>query len=138
MKEQISKKKGIGWTSKLDNTLLHVQLVLERSAMPFVLLGETARSVVEDGSIGGKKIEVGVEKKYATKSSISLLKMQEPRIEETESGYRFTRHDVPVEINIIKRKYKFMKNPSLIFYWVENYYLPNPFKAYWKVRSFVK
>ncbi len=46
--------------------------------------------------------------------------------------------DVPVEVHIFKRKYRFFKMPDCRFYGPDLFKIPNEFERYYKMRHMIK
>ena len=128
--------KGNG--KNLDRVLDFVEDSLTRSSMPFVLLGQTLKSICDKDRLEGDKIELGVQKKHLADSSVSILKSLIPGIEIGDDKMTFTHEGVEVEIRIIKKKYGFLKYPNVLFYKVAEYQIPNPLESYWKIHQIVR
>ena len=123
---------------ELDKALDWTEDTLSRAQVPFFLLGETLRSVCEDNQVNGEKIEVGVLRKYLTKSCLGLLDLLVPG-SKIEDGYiRFDKDGVPIEIKVIERRFKVFERPNFLFHRVGEYKIPNPLEKYWKQRYFVR
>ena len=124
--------------------LYDIQDILERAMCPYLILGDTARSIVDKGRLEGDGIYVGVEKKSLNKMALSTIQfylsgVRTPRtLEIREDGFDYIWNDVPVHVKFIGRKYKFFKNPDFKFYMANNYNIPNPFETYWKSRFIVR
>lgn len=124
-------------TEELEAALFEVGEDLDKAVLKVMLLGETLRSIKEDNEIKGSKIELGLKKERMTKEVKGWFK---------EFGYdindKFMTKEfkgVPIEIKIIKRNYPFFKHPDMVFYKsFEVFDIPNPWRAYMKVRGFVR
>jgi hypothetical protein len=57
---------------------------------------------------------------------------------ENERGYEYSFEGIPVYIRVIKRKYAFFEKPDQKFYKVDDFMLPNPFNAYWRIHNLVR
>lgn len=98
----------------------------------FIVLGDTAEGVIK-GELYGDKIEVGVEKKYFTEELSRSLDLNGVTGNEAD-GYSFTVGKVPVKIQVIKKKYKFLENPDFVFYMGDTYHYANPYETYKKLK----
>lgn len=122
----------------LNSALEHVQDLLERTTVPFILLGDVVEGIVKHNSLAGvKKIEIGIEQKYLIPEVLSTIKTLMGDIK-TEKGFGYLFDKIPVEIKIIKRKYAFFKNPDMIIYRLQDYRIPNPVDDYLKARWIVR
>ena len=127
---------------QLSEALFKIEDTFQRMLCPFFLLGETAQSI-RDSYVGsekltGRKIEIGVQRKYLTKEALITLDSYETGKEKTGFGFKLLFKDIPIEVRIIERKYSFLKNLDKRFYRTSEYLLPNPFEAYWKVRGIIR
>lgn len=135
MKDQ----KTIGWTSEeLNAALLQVADYFERAVCPFLLLDETARSVKVDSQVKGKRIDIGVKRKHLARSTGGILRMLIKDLDEGEKVWKFKVKDVPVKMKILERESKYTTNPDGVVYRFDDYFVPNPFEGYWKVRGLIR
>jgi hypothetical protein len=123
--------------AQLQAALFDVQDALERSCIPFLVLREVARSLFFDESLSGDNIVVCAYDKYFTDSCLSILKMVRPQLTETKHGFEYTVGEVPVEIRIIRKHFKFLDNPDIRIFYTQEFMIPNPFNSYWKTKTFV-
>lgn len=135
-------------TDQLNEVLYHLEDILGRALLPFVLLKETARSIIQDNALKGDSLIVGVKAAELTEDAKSTLRtlasdtydlrMGMDNFTETETSISWTHKGIPVEIQIIKRDYNFFRNPDFTFYMGEQYSVPNPFDKYYKGRFLIK
>jgi hypothetical protein len=123
-----------------NEALFFVEDQLNRSQIPFFLLGETAKQARE-GFSGGFEgdITLGLLKKDYTDSGSSILRMLMPH--HTEWGDKkitVVYNGVNVEIKIIHRNYDFFKNTDIVIHSVSDFCLPNPFNKYWAARNLIQ
>jgi hypothetical protein len=132
---------------ELDSALYHAVDIMGRCLCPFILLGETARSIIEDDELKGEGIYLGVKENCYTKEVESMMRTIASNVDlrlgvqdfqEVENGLTWVYRGIPISIQIIKRNYGFLQNFDNIFYMAEEYKIPNPFTDYWKIRSLVK
>lgn len=122
----------------LNAALQHVQDMLDRITVPYVILGDAVEGIVKRGNLSGvKKIEVGIEQRYLVPEMISSLKTQMGDIK-TDYGYGYMFDGIPVEIKVIKRKYKFFEHPDTVIFRMQDYRIPNPIDDYLKARWIVR
>lgn len=129
----------------VDEALRWVDDTFKRMLCPYVLLGQTARDIVDapptvdGGHLTTKSVEVGVKKKNLTKEVLSTLHTLLPEIKLGEDGnYRFKHNGVPILIRVINKDYSFLKTTDIKFYLADEYRIPNPFDKYWKARGLIK
>lgn len=130
---------------QLHDTLLFTQDMLERSQIPFVVLGELAMSMKEYEMpvLEANNVQLGVMVRYFNKDGRSTLDslLTEAHVKDLyidDSIVTFTHNDVPVRIDIIKNHYLFFEYPDTRFYRLTEFRLPNPFDEYWKWKDQVK
>lgn len=112
--------------------------MFDRITLPYVLLGDAVEAITKRNSLSGvSKIEIGVEEKYPIPEVISSLKTYIGDIR-TDYGFGYMFDKIPVEIRVIKRKYKFFRNPDTIIYRLQDYKIPNPVDDYLKARWVVR
>lgn len=132
---------------QLLEALWHAQEIMERCLFPFVLLGETARSIVEDKAIKGDKITFGVRRADALTHYTNTLSTLASNIDfhvgiqdyrQTPEGFFWTFKGIPIEIKVIHNKYNYFDNPDQVYFWGETLKIPNPFSKYYSMRNLIK
>lgn len=107
---------------------------------------DTAKGI-KDGKLFGDKITAAIHERFLFKEVKSSLKSQldywqDRKISEpyeiTDDFIRFSYKGVPIEIKILKRRYKFFDNPEAITYNFDDFLLANPFSKYWPARFIVR
>lgn len=123
----------------IERALFDVEDLMGRALVPFILLGETAKSVKEEELLSGTAVDVGVRALDLNEFSLRTIKTFtfEGGFNKTDWGYQYTSHGVPVRISVITKKWKFFENPEKVFYGPATYFVPNPFIDYWKTRFLV-
>lgn len=126
---------------------MSVEDLMERlGGCPFYPLHKTAETIGKgaDEKLSGDGIYVGVKAKEMTDQRKSMLRTLQDyytnkfKLEETDKGYRFELKEVPINITVIKRKYKYFENPNITFYGVTEFLMPNPLDEYLKVQHLIK
>lgn len=139
--------KNIYTPDQLQEALFHAVDILDRAICPFLLLKETARSIVEEDSLQGDGIYLGVRQNELTESTLSMLRTMASNVDinlgmndylKDEKSLSWKFKGIPISIKIIHRRYPMFDNPNYVFYWGEQYSIPNPFSKYWKVRNLIK
>lgn len=127
-------------TDKLEEAFFDVFDLMNRCVLQniFLTLGETGRALDEARALSGNGIDVGIEKRYLTKSIKSTMQMFHPESELTDKGMTYSHFGVPVRIKFINNNYKFFKYPEPVFYATEEFKIPNPFNSYYRARFIVR
>lgn len=133
---------------QLDEALFHVVDIMDRCVCSYILLNDTAKSIVEDDKLSGDGISIGVRLLDRTDSVDSTLRSLASAADinvgikefsKSGEGYSWVYQGIPINIKLIKsRKYEFINFPTKIWYWGEEYQVPNPFDKYDKVRGLIK
>ena len=123
-----------------EEALYFVEDVMERMQASYMLLGDCARSAVDNlDQTVHQPVEVGVLKRNYTEFMQSMLPtFLPPDTVYTDKKITFSVKDTPVTIRIINRNYEFFKNPSNVYYKITQFPIPNPFDKYWKARQIVQ
>ncbi len=114
----------------------------EAGLLPYVLLGEAARQLHDgiDGYNGNdlkvSKLEWGIPASQLTPEVVSLFHQWD--FKETDYGFSYMFEEVPVEVHIFQKKYRFFKMPDMRFYGPDLFKIPNEFEKYWFMRHMVK
>ena len=118
-----------------------------RCLLPIVVLDNTADSVWSGTDLYGEGITIAIFEKNDTAPLRTALDICCKSYERKPYGYLVNyklesdqQVEVPIKIKVIKRKYKFLDSGSLDskLYNYEYYFLPNPFRDYWKARFLVR
>jgi hypothetical protein len=124
----------------LNKALFDFEDIMERAMCPFLVLGQTAIDIKDGFKLRGSKVEVGVKSLCLTKMVLSTIKTYKgidvDRDNDKEITYEVD--GVPVICKIIRKKWKFLENPQMVFYWGGDYQLPNPMSEYLKARYIIK
>lgn len=108
--------------------------LLDRALLIHFVLGDTAKRIVDQKPLEGiEKITLGVRERALNEYALSTLKtMVGDNWRELEFG------GVPVEIKVIKNDRGLMEHPDIVFYGYDEYFIPNSFEKYWKMRGLIK
>lgn len=117
-------------------TLEELEYIFEGATVPLIVLGETAKRIRETQSLEGlPELEVGVIKRKTSDYSNRTFR---DRWGEEWANAVHKVLNVPVNVKLISRHYKFFDNPDEKSYSGGIFKTANPFSAYWKVRGVVK
>lgn len=126
-------------SGRLNRGIEGVTDLMERGLVEdnILLLGDTARAVVDGKPLYGDCLEVGIERRYVTPLVASVFK-QFMGAEDPYHSFTFNIGKVPVKVKVIQRVYGFFKNKSAVNYDYRWFLVPNPFEKYWKARHIVQ
>ena len=126
-------------SGRLNRGIEGVTDLMERGLVEdnIMLLGDTARAVVDQVPLYGDHIEVGIERRYISSLVASVFK-QYMGAEDPYHSFTFEIAGVPVKVKVIQRVYGFFKNKSAVNYDYRWFLVPNPFEKYWKARFIIK
>lgn len=147
-----------GGLGELDAALFYAAHdVLDPSFIPCLVLGETARQIVDGERLHQLPyIELGILEKDFTEASRKYLpailkgdslsrgprtdwKIEKNLIEfDYKSGEHPEHGSVPIKVKIIKTYKEFFEYPDTVFYDYSEYRIPNSFASYWEARDKVK
>jgi hypothetical protein len=126
---------------QLTKALFSFQDLMERVNCPFMPLKNTAKEVYDDGKLTDE-VHVGILSNEWTKQRQGmfniLLENMDIKNETTGNKIRLEFDGVPVNLTIIKRKYKFFEKPEIRFFGVNEFLLPNPLDKYLKAQYLIR
>ena len=132
---------------ELNKALFHFVDIMERCLCPFLLLDDTAKSVIDKERVEGDGIYAGVRISEFNESTYSMMRTLASNVDvrlgienfyKTDKEFGWTYKDIPIKVKLIHRKYSFINNPTFAWYMAEEYKIPNPFNKYWKARFLVQ
>ena len=127
---------------ELRRALFAFQDLMERlGGCVFYPLRKTAEQVYNEAKMEDDAIYVGIKEAEFTESRKSmfftLLEGWHIKPVETKSGWEFSLEGIPIKLAIIKRDYKYFRNPEIRFFGVTEFMLPNPLKEYLKAQYLI-
>lgn len=138
-KEMKTNKKEIIDPVKLEDALFYMQDILERSQIPFMVFGKTAKHIHRGERLDGdEEINLGIKKSELTPSQVSTLKFLIPDIDMNEYQISCFHNDIPIIIDVIHTDYNVFQYPDKKLFIFEWFSLPNPFSEYWQKKDFIK
>ena len=124
---------------ELNKALFDFEDLMERCMTPFFLLGDTGKDIIDGFLLRGSKVEVGFKAGELTEMVLSTIETYKGiKLDKNQGKWTYFVDEVPVEVTIITKKYKFFEFPNTIFYWGGDYKLPNPYDNYYKSRYIIK
>ena len=125
-------------TEQLDKALLDTFDLMERCKLEnnYLVLGDTAKCLFEGKELEGNKIEVGIEKRYLTRETLTTLRMYADK-DLTDAGLNYKFEEVPINMKFVESN-DFFRYHDVRFHGPEQYNIPNPFLEYYKVKEEIK
>lgn len=123
-----------------NDALYYTEDLLNRAFIQFVLLGDTAKTLIEGfhTDLDGQ-IDIGILNKDYTESGKRFLLSVLPRDSKvTKKEISFVYGEIPVKIKIIHKNYQFFENPEHIIHKISDFCVPNPFDKYYKTRNLIQ
>lgn len=123
-----------------EQALYFVEDIMQRAMIPFVLLGDIAKAVIDNQDvIVNDPVTIGITRRSYTEYAKSTLPMfLPPDTIFANKEIKFEHNGTPVNIKIIDRNYQVLKNPDQVFYRITHFNVPNPFDKYWKMRNLIQ
>jgi primase-polymerase (primpol)-like protein len=113
--------------------------IMDRAMIPFFLIGDTAKQVVnKEEELSGDGIHIGIKQKDIHASGLSVLNMLKGLNEGEENSYILTHEGVPIYVQVFKSKNSVIDAPDRVFYGYESFNVPNPMDKYLKIKHLLK
>lgn len=122
---------------QLRDALFFTQDMLERSSLPFMLLGSIAKQMIEfeDPLLYDTKISLGIKRRDVHPDGIKALKAFLPQATFSDNKIFFIHENgVPVHINYLGDE-QYFETPDTRFYYYTEFKVPNPFIKYYEDRG---
>lgn len=138
------KSVGTAFTSEeLHGALLRAEDTLTRAMADYVLLGDTAKSIVDDktgyAKLYGDAVYLGMRRTAVTKYFIDTVRMLEGGTLDIEDNkITFVFNGVPIIIDIVDDDMGYFERPDERWYFVTNFPIPNPFERYWENKDKIR
>src|SRR3990167_11063921 len=113
-------------TSDLENALFEAERYFEQAMCKFFLMGETLRSIKEDGEVRGKFIDLGVQSKNLTREVKGFLASW--GFELTDGSMCLMVKDVPVRVRVLDKFYPWLEHQDFCWYKVTQFNTPNQWR----------
>lgn len=118
----------------LRDALFYVQDMFERSSIPFLVLGNTAKQLIEaeDPLLYDTQITLGIRKHDMAPDNMKMFHELIPNaVFNTNKIFYLHTNGVPVHIFYLDRL-PYFDNPDVRFYYQTEFKIPNPFIKYWE------
>jgi hypothetical protein len=106
-------------------------MCLERAQLPFIVIGNIAYQMYHNLPLDDHRILIALKKEHCVPECTSILMSVTEGIEVTTDGWRVVVDGVPVILHIMTKKFDVFVDPDTVFYFVEQFQIPNPFMTYW-------
>ena len=131
-------------SQQLQMALMHIFDMFDAAHVQFVVLGDLAKCLhdksieVFDPDLKADKVIIGVKEGELSEYAISTMKsFYSDELKKEDYGWSMSFENVPIQIKVIKKKFKFMERPDVRTLATEGFNIPNPFESYWKARYFI-
>ena len=111
-------------TYDLESALFETERYFESAMCKFFLMGETLRSIKEDGELKGKFVDLGVQAKNLTREVKGFLAGW--GFEQNDGSMRLLVKDVPVRVRVLDKFYPWLEHQDFTWYKVTQFNTPNP------------
>lgn len=121
-------------TDQLESALIDVDDMLARAAVPYFIIGETAKQMVNREKLSGDGIYIGIRRNQLTPEVLSTINTHQPELKLTgkEEGFSYLWQDTPVFVHYIEQENEYFVRPDHVWHNAWEYSIPNPFKEYLK------
>lgn len=120
---------------ELREALFYIDDILDRCLTDYFVLGQLARDLHDGMELSGNKIQLGILTRDFTKYTRDTIEALFPELVITETSVKTTFRGIPVEISLISGDYPYFKHPDFRHYYVNSFYIANPFEDYWQVHT---
>lgn len=120
---------------KLRDALMYAQDCLDRASMPYFVWGNTLEHIInnEEELTGDSEITLAIKESELVPGNVSILEHWAGKLKKGKDTISFSHGDIPIVIHIIKGDYRFLDNAEMKYYWIENFWVPNPISEYKKL-----
>lgn len=117
---------------QLNDALMDLDDLMARAAIPYFLVGETARQIVAGEKLLGDGLHVGVRKNELVPTALSTINTHQPELHLTgeEDGFSYWWNEVPIFVHYLDPEDEYYKKADKVWYNAWEYQIPNPFKEY--------
>ena len=115
---------------QLESALMDADDLIARMAVPYFIIGETVRQMVNNEKLSGTGIDIGIRGNEFTGTARSTLKTLQPEVEITKEGFNYLWQGTPVRVYFIDPDNEFFKRGDKVWHNAWEYMIPNPIKEY--------
>lgn len=114
----------------LESALIDVDDVFSRAAVPYFIIGQTAKQIKHNEQLSGTGIDVGVRRNELTPEVRSTIKQFQPTADFEAEGFEYLWLDCPVRVHWIDPEDSFFKSADIVWHNAWEYRIPNPWVEY--------
>ena len=115
---------------QLESALIDADDLFARAAIPYFIIGNTAKQMVNREKLSGDGIDIGVRGNEVTGTGISTIKTLQPEVEITKDGFTYLWQDTPIRVHFVDSEDELFKRPDKVWHNAWEYNIPNPWKEY--------
>lgn len=119
---------------QLNDALMDADDLMARAALPYFVVGETARQMKNGDKLSGDGIDLGVRKNEMVPTAISTINTHQPELKLTgeEEEFEYYWQGVPIRVHIIDPEDGLFKRADQVWYNAWQYQIANPWEEYLK------
>lgn len=150
-------------SQQLEEALYALWAMMDTYWFEWYVTHDTAKALRDKQPLNGDKITGAIHKRHVNKEFKNVIKKYlddwkrgpatgdkgtiDAKIDDyvfDDKQISFTYKNVPIELKILDRRYKFFNNPDIVFYeyggrqMSDDFRLANPFDKYWPARFIVR
>ena len=115
---------------QLESALRDADDLFARAAIPYIMIGNIAKQMVNNEKLSGDGIDIAVRGNEVTGTAISTIKTLQPEVEITKDGFTYYWMETPIRVHFVDSDNEFFKRPDKVWHNAWEYFIPNPFKEY--------
>ena len=135
--EEVQPQKQELTHEQLLEALYYIFDAMDRALMNFVLVGDTARSAMQNRLLTGDKVTVAVRRNEWESGARRIVDAFAKPKEETKTIVKYEVNGVPIVLHVLEEDTT-IKSPNTLIYQNEYFKIPNPFSEFEKIFSFIK
>jgi hypothetical protein len=119
---------------QLESALIDLDDLMARAALPYFVIGETARQMVSNEKLSGDGLHIGIRRNELVPTALSTINTHQPELHLTghEDGFEYSWQDTPIYVHYIEAEDEFFKRADMVWHNAWEYQIPNPFSEYLK------
>lgn len=117
---------------QLEDALMDVDDLMARAALPYFVVGDTAKAMVKNEHLYGDALHVGVRRAELIPNALSTINTHQPELQLTgnEDGFSYIWNDTLIFVHYIDSDNELFKRPDKVWHNAWEYQIPNPWKDY--------
>lgn len=119
---------------ELLKALYFIWDMMDRIPMPFVLINDTAESVINHKDLSGDGVHIGVRDTDWNGTGLNILAVLMNAEETDKHKVKYSHNGVPIYVHIYKN-HPTLQSPDYVVYAHESWRVPNPYSEFLTVRN---